>query len=245
MKRHVLIPLLASAMIVGLSIGQTKFETDTLQARGGSLEISFLGHGSLMVMFKGKAIYFDPVSRYADFSQLPKADLILVTHEHGDHLDSVAIEKLHTGKTMIVHTEACAGKVRGGSVMKNGEVRTVAGIKIEAVPAYNIVHMRSQGVPFHAKGSGNGYVVTLGGKRIYVAGDTENIPEMSELGTIDYAFLPMNLPYTMTPEMVAEAARRIRPKILYPYHFGNTDTARLVDLLKDEKGIEIRMRKMQ
>lgn len=245
MKRHVLIPLLASAMIVGLSIGQTKFETDTLQARGGSLEISFLGHGSLMVMFKGKAIYFDPVSRYADFSQLPKADLILVTHEHGDHLDSVAIEKLHTGKTMIVHTEACAGKVRGGSVMKNGEVRTVAGIKIEAVPAYNIVHMRSQGVPFHAKGSGNGYVVTLGGKRIYVAGDTENIPEMSELGTIDYAFLPMNLPYTMTPEMVAEAARRIRPKILYPYHFGNTDTARLVDLLKDEKGIEIRLRKMQ
>jgi len=245
MNRYVPILLLVSATMADPSFSQTKFETDTLQARGGDLEISFLGHGSLMLMFKGKAIYFDPVSRYADFSQLPKADLILVTHEHGDHLDSVAIEKLHTESTMIVHTEPCARKVRGGSVMKNGEVRTVAGIKIEAVPAYNIVHMRSEGVPFHAKGSGNGYVVTLGGRRIYVAGDTENIPEMSQLGTIDCAFLPMNLPYTMTPEMVAEAARRIRPKILYPYHFGNTDTARLVDLLKDEKGIEIRMRKMQ
>jgi L-ascorbate metabolism protein UlaG (beta-lactamase superfamily) len=119
------------------------------------------------------------------------------------------------------------------------------GIRIEAVPAYNLVHMRSPGVPFHAKGSGNGYVVTLGAKRIYVAGDTENIPEMSKLGTIDCAFLPMNLPYTMTPEMVAEAAKRIKPAILYPYHFGKTDTALLVSLLKDEKAIQVRIRAMQ
>lgn len=129
--------------------------------------------------------------------------------------------------------------------MKNGEVRIVDGIKIEAVPAYNIVHMRTGTTPFHPKGSGNGYVITIGGKRIYVAGDTENIPEMSKLGAIDFAFLPMNLPYTMTPEMVAEAAMRIEPKILYPYHFGNTDTAKLVELLKDQKGIEIRIRNMQ
>ncbi|MEK6754541.1 MAG: MBL fold metallo-hydrolase [Bacteroidota bacterium] len=245
MKRSMLILLLVAVAAAGSIFGQTKFETDTLQTREGNLEITFLGHGSLMLAFKGKVIYLDPVSRYADFSQMPKADLILITHEHGDHLDSAAVERIRLEKTKLICTEACARKLRGGFVLKNGEVRVIDGTKIEAVPAYNIVHMRSEGVPFHPQGSGNGYVVTLGGKRIYVAGDTENVPEMSELGAIDCAFLPMNLPYTMTPEMVAEAARRIKPKILYPYHFGNTNTAQLVDLLKDEKGIEIRIRNMR
>jgi L-ascorbate metabolism protein UlaG (beta-lactamase superfamily) len=104
--------------------------------------------------------------------------------------------------------------------------------------------MRSEGVPFHPKGVGNGYIVTFGGKRVYIAGDTENIPEMKNIKGIDIAFLPMNLPYTMTPEMVADAARSFKPKILYPYHFGETDTAKIVDLLKDEKEVEVRIRKM-
>jgi len=116
---------------------------------------------------------------------------------------------------------------------------------VEAVPAYNIVHMRSPGVPFHPKGIGNGYIVTFGDTRVYVAGDTENIPEMKALKAIDIAFLPMNVPYTMTPEMVADAARSIRPRILYPYHYGTTDTSRLVDLLRGEEGIEVRIRRMQ
>jgi L-ascorbate metabolism protein UlaG (beta-lactamase superfamily) len=128
--------------------------------------------------------------------------------------------------------------------MHNGDVKTIEGLKIEAVPAYNLVHMRSEGVPFHPKGSGNGYVITFGDKRIYVAGDTENIPEMKKLKDIDYAFLPMNLPYTMTPEMVADAAKAFKPKILYPYHYGKTNPAKLVALMEDTSQVEIRIRKM-
>lgn len=129
--------------------------------------------------------------------------------------------------------------------MQNGDVKTVDGLKIEAVPAYNLVHMRSEGVPFHPKGNGNGYVITFGDIRIYVAGDTENIPEMKQLKDIDVAFLPMNLPYTMTPEMVADAARAFKPKVLYPYHYGKTDPSKLVELMKDTPEVEIRIRKMQ
>jgi len=135
--------------------------------------------------------------------------------------------------------------VEGGLVMKNGDTKTVGGLKIEAVPAYNIVHKRETGQPFHPKGVGNGYIITFGDKRVYVAGDTENIPEMKNIKNIDVAFLPMNLPYTMTPEMAADAARMIKPRVLYPYHYGETDTSKLVALLKDTKEIEVRIRKMK
>jgi L-ascorbate metabolism protein UlaG (beta-lactamase superfamily) len=245
MKRHLLMPMLLLVLVSIACQGGTTYESDTLKSAGGNVVITFLGHGSVMLGFNGKVIYIDPVSRYANFSTMPKADLILVTHEHGDHLDSAAIEGCRSEKTTILCSEACLPAARGGIIMKNGESQTIDGLKVEAVAAYNIVHVRSEGIPFHAKGNGNGYVVTLGGTRIYLAGDTENIPEMSKLGPIDAAFLPMNLPYTMTPEMVAEAATRIQPKILYPYHFGKTDTALLVNLLKSEKGIEIRIRNMQ
>jgi len=128
--------------------------------------------------------------------------------------------------------------------MKNGDVQIIQEIKFEAIPAYNIIHKRDNGQPFHPEGVGNGYILTFGDKRVYVAGDTENIPEMKTLQGIDVAFLPMNLPYTMTPEMVADAAKLFRPKILYPYHYGDTDTSKLVELLKDEQEIEVRIRKM-
>ena len=117
-----------------------------------------------------------------------------------------------------------------------GPAKGSRGIQVTAVPAYNLVHERSPGVPFHPKGQGNGYVLSFGDKRVYVAGDTENVPEMKALAGVDVAFLPMNLPYTMTPEMAADAARMVRPKILYPYHFGETDTSRLIGLLRDRKG---------
>ena len=130
-------------------------------------------------------------------------------------------------------------------VMKNGDTRTVKGLTFEAVPAYNIEHMRSPGNPFHPKGVGNGYVITFGDKKLYIAGDTENIPEIKELVGIEIAFLPMNLPYTMTPEMTADAALSFKPKILYPYHFGDTDTDRLIELLKDNPEIEVRIRELQ
>jgi len=145
----------------------------------------------------------------------------------------------------MVLNETAAMKLKGGMVMKNGDVKTVQGIRIKAVPAYNIVHMRSPGVPFHPKGVGNGYIMTFGDKRVYIAGDTENTPEMKALKTIDIAFLPMNLPYTMTPEMVADAAKAFRPKVLYPYHYSDTDVSKLTALLKNEKGIGVRIRKMK
>jgi L-ascorbate metabolism protein UlaG (beta-lactamase superfamily) len=198
-----------------------------------------------MFAFGGKIIHVDPFSSVADYSKLPQADLILLTHEHRDHLDLKALESLRTDKTKIVLTENCARQVKGGIIMHNGEVKTVDGLIIEAVPAYNLVHMRSEGVAFHPRGIGNGYVITFGDKRIYLAGDTENIPEMQNLKNIDCAFLPMNLPYTMTPEMVADAAKAFKPKVLYPYHYGETDPSKLVELMKDVPEVEIRIRKMQ
>jgi L-ascorbate metabolism protein UlaG (beta-lactamase superfamily) len=139
----------------------------------------------------------------------------------------------------------CAAAVKGAIVLRNGDSRALKGIRIEAVPAYNVVHMRAPGAPFHPKGEGNGYVLTLGSRRLYVAGDTENTREMKALRRIDIAFLPMNLPYTMTPEMVADAARAFQPKILYPYHFGDTNVKKIEELLASEKGIEVRLRPMR
>jgi len=221
-----------------------KFEQDIIKTGAGDLRITFIGHGTLMFTFGGKTIHVDPVSREADYTDMPKADIILLTHEHGDHLDPKVVKMLRKEGTDLVLTEACAKKV-AGVVMHNGDVKTVQGLRIEAVPAYNIVHMRSAGNPFHPKGQGNGYIIPFGDKRIYIAGDTENTPEMKRLRNIDVAFLPMNLPYTMTPEMVADAARAFKPKILYPYHYGQTDPNKLVELLKDSEGIEVRIRSMR
>ncbi len=223
---------------------QEEFETDIIETSGGNLKITFIGHGTLMFTFGGKVIHVDPFSRLADYAKLPKADMILVTHEHRDHLDLKALNTVRTEKTLVILTKTCSKQVEGGTVMNNGDVKSVEGLKIEAVPAYNILHKRDNGQPFHPKGIGNGYVITFGDKRVYVAGDTENVPEMKELKGIDIAFLPMNLPYTMTPEMVADAAKAFQPKILYPYHFGQTDTSRLVDLLRDTPEIEVRIRRM-
>ena len=217
---------------------------DIIKTSAGDLKITLIGHGTLMFSFGNKIIHVDPWSNLTDYSKLPKADIILVTHEHQDHLDPSAIKAISTDKTVIILTEKCLPKVKG-TVMKNGEVKTIAGLKIEAVPAYNIVNKRPDGNPFHPKGDGNGYVITFGDKRIYVAGDTEKIPEMKALKDIDVAFLPMNLPYTMTPEMVADAVKVFKPKIVYPYHFGKTDTSLLTKLLANEKWIEVRIRNME
>jgi L-ascorbate metabolism protein UlaG (beta-lactamase superfamily) len=249
MPGHVsLLPLLAVLLEVGMTTvarAQTPFAEDTIPTAAGPLTIGFVGHGTLMFRFAGKVIHVDPVGREADYTKLPKADLILVTHEHGDHLDPKAIAAIRTADTHIVVSRSCAGRIPGAIVMANGETRTEAGIRIEAVPAYNVVHRRPNGEPYHAKGAGNGYVLTFGDKRVYIAGDTENTPEMGALKDIDVAFLPMNLPYTMTPAMVANAARAFRPRILYPYHYGDTDPSELVKLLEGETGIEVRIREMR
>ena len=244
MFRIVLIIICFAISMVSV-YGQIQFEKDTIKTSAGNLEITFIGHASLIFTFNHKVIYADPFSRLVDYSQLPKADIILITHEHSDHFDLDAIRKIRKEKTNIVLTKTCAENLSGGIIMNNGDITTVDEIKIEAVPAYNIVHKRDNGEPYHKKGIGNGYVITFGDKKVYIAGDTENTPEMKALKGIDIAFLPMNLPYTMTPEMVADAAKSFKPKILYPYHYGDTDVSRLIDLTKGVKDVEVRVRKMK
>ena len=233
-------------MLGGMAVmAEDAMEKDVVKTSAGDLEITFIGHGSLMLAFGGKIIHVDPCGQFADYSKLPKADLVLLTHGHPDHLDPAAMRSVRAANRVVVLPPICAGKVTGGTVMTNGDVRTVLGIKVEAVPAYNVANKRDDGRPFHPKGEGNGYVLTFGDQRIYIAGDTENTPEMKALKQIDCAFLPMNLPYTMTPEMVADAARAFKPKIIYPYHYGETNPARLVELLKDTPDVGVRIRKMK
>ncbi len=222
-------------------------QTDIFQTEKGELKIQFVKHGSIFFEFNGKVIHVDPVSRMGDYESYPKADLILITHHHGDHLDQNAIEILKKENTKIVFTQKCkemSEYITDFIVMKNDDVLNINKLEISAVPAYNIKHKRENGDAYHIKGEGNGYVIQFGDKKVYVAGDTENIPEMGNLTNIDIAFLPMNLPYTMTPEMVTDAAHKIKPKVLYPYHYGNTDTSKLVELLKNEEDIEVRIKKM-
>ena len=238
--------LLPVAMVANVAIAAgPALEKDTIRTSGGDLDVTFVGHGSLFFGFAGKVIHVDPFGKLADYGSLPKADLVLITHSHGDHLDPAALAAIRKPETRILVAPACEGKVAGATILGNGEETTLLGVTVEAVPAYNLVHKRPDGTPFHPKGEGNGYVLTFGQTRVYVAGDTENVPEMKALKAIDVAFLPMNLPYTMTPEMVADAVRGFSPRILYPYHFGDTDTARLVALLADVKGTDVRLRKMK
>ncbi len=237
--KGILLAALVLTIMMSAAYAQGKYKEDTFKTSSGELKITFMGHGTLMLTYAGKVIHIDPVSMYADYASLPKADIILVTHEHGDHLDPKAINAISTPKTTIIVNQASAKDLPNSTVMKNGDVKTADGVKIEAVPAYNLEK------PFHPKGNGNGYVLTCGDKRIFIAGDTENVPEIKALKNIDIAFLPMNLPYTMTPEQVADVAKAMQPKILYPYHYGNTDTSKLVELLKGEKGIEVRIRELK
>ena len=235
-------------VLMGLAFGAPtfgqEFEVDTIPTAAAGLEIAFNGHGSLMFVHGRTVVHVDPVGREADYRQLPPANLILVTHRHGDHLDTAAIRTLTKPGTVVIVAPDCAGVVEGAVVLANGGRRTAQGLAIEAVPAYNVVHKRDSGQPYHPKGDGNGYVITFANTRVYVAGDTENIPEMTSLADIDIAFLPMNLPYTMTPAMVADAARAFHPKILYPYHYGSTDVSALTALLRSESDIEVRIRRM-
>jgi L-ascorbate metabolism protein UlaG (beta-lactamase superfamily) len=244
MKSMFMILLVGAILSTPLS-GQ--YESDLIKTSEGELEMSFIGHGTLMFKFNDLVIHIDPWMRDADYATMPDADLVLVTHEHGDHLDMTAIGHIVKENTEMVMTETSAEQLRDIRctliVMLNGEVGSTQGIGIRAIPAYNIAHTRSNGSPYHPKGVGNGYILSFGDTNVLIGGDTENIPEIKDLKyDIAVAFLPMNLPYTMTPEMVADAALAFQPEILYPYHYGQTDPKELVKLLKDEKSIEVRVR---
>ncbi len=244
MRKYIFTIIILGTM-VNFASGQ--MESDVIPTSAGELEMFFVGHGTLMFRFNGLVIHVDPVMGEADYRNMPDADLILVTHQHGDHLDTTAIKYIRKTDTRVVMPKVCLEQLEGfdAAVMRNGERQTILGIGVEAVPAYNIQHTRPNGAPFHPKGEGNGYILTFGEKRILIAGDTENVPELKKLSPpVDVAFLPMNLPYTMDPEMVADLARALRPAILYPYHYGNTDPQVLVGLLQGED-IEVRIRQLQ
>ncbi|NDV69627.1 MBL fold metallo-hydrolase [Dysgonomonas sp. 25] len=188
-----------------------------------TLYVTLVGHGSVMLEYKGQIIHIDPYSAVADYSELPKADLILLTHEHRDHLDMEALKLVEKedALTSLMLSQSCYDILKYGEVLKNGDIASWNGIGIDVVPAYNIKHALPDGKPYHPKGRGNGYVLKFGkpGFVVYIAGDTENIPEMDVLkGKVDIAFLPQNLPYTMDANMFVDAALKVQPKYLYTYH---------------------------
>ena len=218
--------------------------TDTFATpEGKAVTITAIKHASLRIQYEGLEIQVDPVGAKCapatDYSKFPKADLILVTHEHFDHFDRDAIAALRKDGTQIIVNPAVRKMLGSGTALANGESATVlGGIAIDAVPAYNTTPGRDR---FHPKGRDNGYVLTLGGLRVYIAGDTEDIPEMASVRDIDVAFLPCNQPYTMTPEQVAKAAGTIKPKVLFPYHYSETPVGKVADLLAGT-GIDVRIR---
>ena len=238
-------------MIVSAMCGCTAQESEQCDVfktpRGTMVKMFCIKHGSIRMQVGDKWIYVDPVTKAVkpetDYSTLPKADYILVTHEHFDHLDSVAINQLTKEGTRLITNARCHELLGGkGEVMANGDVLVLSDDwSIEAVPAYNISPEKLQ---FHPKGRDNGFVLTIEGMRIYIAGDTEDIPEMGTIMGVDVAFLPCNLPYTMSPEQCSQAANMVKPAVLFPYHYGDTDIQRLVQLL-DGSGIDVRIRDYQ
>jgi L-ascorbate metabolism protein UlaG (beta-lactamase superfamily) len=232
-----LLTLVASAGIPALAAGGR--EVQTFRTAKGDVKITPIYHAALLIQAGGKNIYVDP-AKPADISGLPPADLILLTDIHGDHLDTNLIAKASKPGTQIIAPPAVVKTVTTAMPLSNGETKEWEGWKIEAVPMYNIKRGPAEGKLFHDKGRGNGYVLTYGGKRFYISGDTEAIPEMAALKNIDVAFVCMNLPYTMPPEEAAEAVKSFHPKIVIPYHYGQSD----LNVFKkglEGTGIEVRI----
>lgn len=235
MLRRLFPTLLIGVLAAAVAHAQAP-DTFTVQTSAGPLTIHPIKHASVLLQFKGKSYYLDPAQLSA--AGLPKADAILVTHEHGDHCDPKLVQELRKDGTLIIASGSAAAKLPGAQVMKNGDHRKVLDADVEAVPAYNIVRKQ-----FHPKGRDNGYILTFGGKRIYFAGDTEGTPEMKALKNIDVAFIPINLPYTMPPAEAAEAARAFQPKLLVPYHQGQSNPQEVADALKGTR-IEVKVLKL-
>ena len=223
---------------------QAQQQTDEFTTKSGKkVRFTCIKHASIQINYNGLEIQVDPVGKgmkpETDYSKFPKADIILVTHEHHDHFDSDAIAQLRTASTKIYLNPAVHKMFGSGKALKNGDkVKIANDITIEAVPAYNTTPGREK---FHPKGRDNGYILTLDGMRIYIAGDTEDIPEMANIKDISIAFLPCNQPYTMTVDQLVKAAKTIMPKVLFPYHFSQTPIDQTRILLAGS-GIDVRIR---
>lgn len=211
----------------------------TFATAAGPVVITPIYHAAAMIEAGGDRIYIDP-AKPAKIDSAAKAGLILITDIHGDHMDPANIAALSGPHTTIIVPAAVQKTVTGARVLANGQSTTWRDWKITAVPMYNIKHMQPSGAPYHDKGRGNGYVLNHGGKNFYFAGDTEGTPEMRALKNIDVAFIPMNLPYTMTPEEAADAVKAFHPKVAIPYHYKGQDITKFRDALKGS-GIEVRL----
>jgi len=221
---------------------------DTIKTEKGDLVVVPIQHATFVLKWGGKTIFVDPTGGGDAFKGHGQPDLILVTDIHGDHFDPKTLAAVRTSDTMLVAPAAVAEKMgaekAGVTVLANGEKTKAGEIGIEAIPMYNLTEERKKN---HTKGRGNGYVLTLGGKRIYISGDTEDIPEMRGLKDIDAAFVCMNLPYTMDVEHAADAVLAFKPKIVYPYHYrgkeGMSDVEKFKSLVAKDKAIEVRLLK--
>lgn len=220
------------------------YEIDSFTTpKGKTVKIHALVHSSMRIEYDGKEIQIDPVTKLGektiDYLAMPKADYIFITHEHFDHLDTSAIRILSGDYTQLITNQSCADILGYGTVMANGDMLQLADdFTVEAFPAYNTTEGHQQ---FHPRGRDNGFILTLDGLRIYIAADTEDIPEMAELKDIDIAFLPCNQPYTMTTDQLLNATRIVKPKVLFPYHYGQTDVSGIPSQLEAD-GIEVRIR---
>lgn len=183
---------------------------------GSDLEFHPIKHATFVIQSKAATIYVDPVGDLKLFDKYPKPDIILITDIHRDHLNKEVVDKIKQPDTLIICTEDVEKQLKKGKILNNGENLNHNGIIIEAIPAYNLTPERSK---FHPKGRGNGYIISISGKIVYISGDTEDIPEMKSLENIDYAFVCMNLPYTMTEDQAASAVLAFRPKVVFPYHY--------------------------
>lgn len=228
------VALLAAALAAAASHPTVEFKT-----RGGPLKLTAIRHASFLLEAGGKVIHVDPWSQ-GDYTGLPKADILLITDTHGDHFDPKAIEIVRRPDTLIIAPAAVAEKLAGARPLRNGESTDAGPFHIEAVPMYNLKRGPAEGQVYHAKGRGNGYVITYSGFRLYVSGDTESTPEMRALANIDAALICMNLPYTMPPEEAAEAVRAFRPKVAIPYHYRGSDVSAFARALEGT-GVEVKL----
>jgi L-ascorbate metabolism protein UlaG (beta-lactamase superfamily) len=213
---------------------------DEFQTSAGVVKITPIHHASLMIQGGGVVIHLDPFHE-GDYAGLPMADLVLITHDHFDHMDAKALAGVRNSKTVVMGPAAVADSVAGVTVLRNGEARDFGAWRIEAVPAYNLVRGPAAGQLFHPKGRGNGYVLTYGGKRFYFSGDTEGVPEMKALKNIDVAYVCMNLPYTMPPEEAAAAVRAFQPRVAIPYHYRGSNLGAFEKALA-ASGVDVRIR---
>jgi L-ascorbate metabolism protein UlaG (beta-lactamase superfamily) len=235
----------AAALAIAFGVA---ISADTIPAQGGNIELTPLAHAHVQVEFGGKVIHIDP-SNQTNFANAKPADIVIITDIHGDHMDPPSIDRVRKQGTVYVAPEALADKFPGmTTVIKNGETKTVSGVQIQAVAAYNLQRGPQPGQFYHTKGRGNGYILTLGGKRIYFSGDTECVPEIKALTNIDVAFLAMNLPFTETPQEAADCVKAFKPKMVYAYHYrqqglepADKNMQDFAAALKGTPGVEVKM----